>query len=40
MKITFRVSLSTGFRAPSLHQIYTQKSQSSFQAGEPIVVTG
>jgi iron complex outermembrane receptor protein len=39
-KITFRVSLSTGFRAPSLHQIYTQKSQSSFQAGGPIVVTG
>jgi iron complex outermembrane receptor protein len=39
-KITFRGSLSTGFRAPSLHQIYTQKSQSSFQAGGAIVVTG
>ncbi|MFV8354692.1 TonB-dependent receptor [Flavobacterium sp. XS1P32] len=39
-KITLRGSLSTGFRAPSLHQIYTQKSQSSFQAGGAIVVTG
>ncbi|MFE3866674.1 TonB-dependent receptor domain-containing protein [Flavobacterium sp. LS2P90] len=39
-KVTLRGSLSTGFRAPSLHQIYTQKSQSSFQAGGAIVVTG
>ncbi|RTZ01888.1 TonB-dependent receptor [Flavobacterium sp. RSP49] len=39
-KITLRGSLSTGFRAPSLHQIYTQKSQSSFEAGGAIVVTG
>jgi iron complex outermembrane receptor protein len=39
-KVTFRGSLSTGFRAPSLHQIYTQKAQSSFQAGGAIVVTG
>jgi iron complex outermembrane receptor protein len=35
-----RASLSTGFRAPSLHQIYTQKSQSSFVAGQGIVVEG
>lgn len=39
-KITLRASLSTGFRAPSLHQIYTQKSQSSFVAGQGIVVEG
>ena len=39
-KVTFRASLSTGFRAPSLHQIYTQKSQSSFVPGQGIVVEG
>jgi iron complex outermembrane receptor protein len=40
-KITFRGSLSTGFRAPSLHQNFIlKKSQSSFQAGGAIVVTG
>ncbi|WP_395075561.1 TonB-dependent receptor domain-containing protein [Flavobacterium sp.] len=39
-KLTFRGSLSTGFRAPSLHQIYTQKSQSTFAAGGAIVITG
>ncbi|MFV8327914.1 TonB-dependent receptor [Flavobacterium sp. ZS1P14] len=39
-KFTLRGSISTGFRAPSLHQIYTQKSQSSFQAGGAIVITG
>jgi iron complex outermembrane recepter protein len=39
-KITIRGSVSTGFRAPSLHQIYTQKSQSSFVAGQGIVVSG
>jgi iron complex outermembrane receptor protein len=39
-KVTLRGSLSTGFRAPSLHQIYTQKSQSSFVAGQGIVVQG
>ena len=39
-KVTLRGSYSTGFRAPSLHQIYTQKSQSTFQAGGAIVVTG
>jgi iron complex outermembrane receptor protein len=32
-KITLRGSASTGFRAPTLHQIYTQKVQSSFAAG-------
>ena len=39
-KLTFRGSISTGFRAPSLHQIYTQKSQSSFVPGQGIVVQG
>jgi iron complex outermembrane receptor protein len=39
-KVTLRASLSTGFRAPSLHQIYTQKSQSSFVPGQGIVVEG
>ncbi len=37
--ITLRGSLSTGFRAPSLHQIYTEKSQSTFSGGS-IQVTG
>lgn len=32
-KITLRGSISSGFRAPSLHQIYTQKSQYSFGNG-------
>lgn len=32
-KITLRGSVSSGFRAPSLHQIYTQKSQYSFGNG-------
>ena len=39
-KVTLRTSLSTGFRAPSLHQIYTQKSQYSFVAGQGIQVSG
>ena len=39
-KVTLRASLSTGFRAPSLHQIYTQKTQSSFLAGGAIVEQG
>lgn len=39
-KVSLRASLSTGFRAPSLHQIYTQKSQSSFVPGQGIVVQG
>jgi iron complex outermembrane recepter protein len=38
-KFTVRASLSTGFRAPSLHQIYTQKSQSTFGSGG-IEITG
>ncbi len=38
-KLTFRGSVSTGFRAPSLHQIYTEKSQSTFSGGQ-IAVTG
>ncbi|MES2325050.1 MAG: TonB-dependent receptor [Pseudomonadota bacterium] len=37
--VTLRGSLSTGFRAPSLHQIYTQRAQYSFAAGN-IEVTG
>ena len=39
-KITLRGSISTGFRAPTLHQIYTQKSQYSFVAGQGIQVSG
>lgn len=39
-KVTLRGSVSTGFRAPTLHQIYTQKSQYSFVAGEGIQVSG
>lgn len=39
-KITIRGSLSTGFRAPTLHQIYTQKSQYSFVPGQGIQVSG
>lgn len=39
-KITLRGSLSTGFRAPTLHQIYTQKSQYSFVPGKGIQVSG
>jgi iron complex outermembrane receptor protein len=39
-KITLRGSISTGFRAPTLHQIYTQKSQYSFVPGEGIQVSG
>ncbi len=32
-KITLRGSYSTGFKAPTLHQIYTQRVQYSFVAG-------
>ncbi|SNR15909.1 TonB-dependent receptor [Tenacibaculum jejuense] len=39
-KYTLRASVSTGFRAPTLHQIYTQKSQFSFVAGQGIQVVG
>lgn len=38
-KITLRGSVSTGFRAPTLHQIYTQKAQYSFVAGQGIQVS-
>ena len=39
-KATLRGSFSTGFRAPSLHQIYTQKAQYSFIPGQGIQVGG
>jgi iron complex outermembrane recepter protein len=39
-KATLRASYSTGFRAPSLHQIYTQKAQYSFVPGQGIQVSG
>jgi len=39
-KITLRASASTGFRAPLLHQIYTQKAQYSFVPGAGIQVGG
>jgi len=39
-KVTLRGSYSTGFRAPSLHQIYTQKAQYSFVPGQGIQVSG
>jgi len=39
-KISLRGSYSTGFRAPSLHQIYTQKAQYSFVPGQGIQVSG
>ncbi len=32
-KLTIRGSISTGFRAPTLHQIYTQSTQASFAGG-------
>jgi len=35
-KITLRGSYSTGFKAPTLHQIYTQRVQYSFVAGGAI----
>lgn len=37
---TLRGSLSSGFRAPTLHQIYTQKAQYSFVPGQGIQVGG
>ena len=37
---TLRGSVSTGFRAPTLHQIYTQKAQYSFVPGQGIQVGG
>jgi iron complex outermembrane recepter protein len=39
-KVTLRGSLSTGFRAPSLHQLNTQKTQYSFVAGGAIQESG
>ncbi len=39
-KVTLRGSASTGFRAPTLHQIYTQKAQYSFIPGQGIQVGG
>ncbi|HEX9150737.1 MAG TPA: TonB-dependent receptor, partial [Flavobacterium sp.] len=39
-KIIIRGSISTGFRAPTLHQIYSQKSQYSFVAGQGIQISG
>ena len=39
-KATLRASYSTGFRAPTLHQIYTQKAQYSFIPGQGIQVGG
>ncbi len=38
-KIVLRGSVSTGFRAPTLHQIYAQSTQASF-AGGTIVLSG
>jgi iron complex outermembrane recepter protein len=38
-KAVFRASISTGFRAPTLHQIYAQSTQASF-AGGTIVSSG
>jgi len=38
--ISARASLSTGFRAPTLHQIHTQKAQYSFIPGQGIQVGG
>ncbi|WP_367756424.1 TonB-dependent receptor [Flavobacterium sp. WC2430] len=39
-KVIIRGSFSTGFRAPTLHQIYSQKSQYSFVAGQGIKISG
>jgi Outer membrane receptor for ferrienterochelin and colicins len=39
-KYTLRGSVSTGFRAPTLHQIFTQKAQYSFIPGQGIQVGG
>ena len=39
-RLTIRGSVSTGFRAPTLHQIYTQKAQYSFVPGAGIQVGG
>jgi len=36
-KVTLRSSISTGFRAPSLHQIYNQIDQYGFSSGQVLV---
>ncbi len=38
--ITLRGSASTGFRAPTLHQIYSQKLQYTFVPGQGIQIAG
>ncbi|HOY18248.1 MAG TPA: TonB-dependent receptor [Haliscomenobacter sp.] len=38
--VVIRGSISTGFKAPTLHQIYTQKAQYSFVPGQGIQVGG
>lgn len=39
-RLTLRGSYSTGFKAPTLHQIYTQRAQYSFVPGAGIQVVG
>ncbi len=39
-RLTLRGSYSTGFKAPTLHQIYTQRVQYSFVAGQGIQEVG
>jgi iron complex outermembrane receptor protein len=39
-KVNLRGSVSTGFRAPSMHQLFTQKTQYSFVAGQGIQQSG
>ena len=39
-KLTLRASASTGFRAPTLHQIFTQKAQFAFIPGQGVQVGG
>jgi iron complex outermembrane receptor protein len=39
-RITLRASISTGFKAPTLHQIYTQRVQYSFVPGQGIQSIG
>ncbi|CAM2862189.1 TonB-dependent receptor [Flavobacterium frigoris] len=39
-KINIRGSVSTGFRAPTMHQIYSQKSQYSFVPGQGVQISG
>ncbi|MBI4418755.1 MAG: TonB-dependent receptor [Ignavibacteriales bacterium] len=39
-RITLRASISTGFKAPTLHQIYTQRVQYSFVPGQGVQSIG